>query len=250
MPVTILVLLHGLTIRPALVLAQSGSPASSATPSDTTPDIDDSIVVTINIDMSSVSAPDNALGSFTGSLDWDPDVLAYSSNSGILAGFTGYVNVTQASSGHMVFNGANVTGATGNIVVLTITFDAVGAGTSPLDLEYPAMAAAGTFASLLPILTVNDGEVVVSLMVQYTLTMAASPLGGGTTNPPVGIHDYDEGTVVNATATAAPECAFNHWGGDCAGTGLCQVTMNEDKWVTAHFICAHERAAFLPLVMT
>ena len=40
-----------------------------------------------------------------------------------------------------------------------VTFDVVGAGTSPLDLDFSAMAAAGTFTDLLPIITVNDGQI-------------------------------------------------------------------------------------------
>jgi hypothetical protein len=142
------------------VFAASGV-ASAAIPSNATPAVGEQIVVTINIDMSGVAAPDNALGSFTGSLDWNPAVLAYHSNTGIVPGFTGVVNTDNVAAGHIVFNGAKVAGATGNIIILTITFDVVGAGTSALDLEYRAMAAANTFASLLPILTVTDGQVVV-----------------------------------------------------------------------------------------
>jgi hypothetical protein len=160
-PILVLLVLEGLTIGGALVSAQSGSVTSSAVPSNTAPEIGDQIVVAIHIDMSSVDPPDDALGSFSASLDWDAGVLAYNSHSGILAGFTGVVNDTNASSGKIIFNGANALGATGEVTVLTITFDVVGPGTSVLDLEYSAMAAAHTFTSLLPLLTVYEGEVVV-----------------------------------------------------------------------------------------
>jgi hypothetical protein len=140
----------------------SGVVASAATPSSAAPSIGEQIVVTINVDMSGVNAPDNKLGSFTGSLNWDTAVLAYNSNSGMLAGFTGVVNTGDVAAGHIVFNGANPGGAMGNIIVLTITFDAVAGGTSALDLEYTAMAAAATFANLRPILTVTDGQVMVA----------------------------------------------------------------------------------------
>jgi hypothetical protein len=49
--------------------------------------------------------------------------------------------------------------------------------------------------------------------IQHTLTMAVSPSGGGTTTPPVGTHDYDEGTVVNITATVAAGYQFVNWTG-------------------------------------
>jgi hypothetical protein len=136
---------------------------SAATPSNNAPKVGQQVVVSINIDMSGAAAPDNKLGSFTGSLAWNPAVLSYSSNSGPLGGFTGAVNTANVGSGQVSFNGANATGTTGNVVVLQITFNAVGAGTSTLNLEYAAMAAATTFADLTPILTVTDGQVVVSI---------------------------------------------------------------------------------------
>ncbi|MDH4136049.1 MAG: dockerin type I domain-containing protein, partial [Anaerolineae bacterium] len=140
----------------------SGNVASAATPSDTAPTAGEEVVVTINIDMSGVAAPNSALGSFTGSLAWDPAVLAYNSYSGPLAGFTGAVNTADVGIGQISFNGANATGATGDVEVFEFTFHAVGAGTSTLNLEYSAMAAATTFTNLLPLLTITDGQVVVS----------------------------------------------------------------------------------------
>jgi len=70
------------------------------------------------------------------------------------------VNTTNVVSGTITFNGANAIGATGNIHAIVITFNVVGAGTSSLDLGYSSMAAT-SFNSLLPILTVTDGQVVV-----------------------------------------------------------------------------------------
>ena len=177
---------------------------SAATPSNATPSVGQQIVVSINIDMSGASAPDNTLGSFTGSLAWNPAVLTYSSNSGLQAGFTGAINTGNVGSGSIAFNGANTTGATGNNIVLTITFDVVGGGTSSLDLGYSAMAAASTFANLLPNLTVTDGQVVASGPAQYTLTTAVSPAGGGTTNPAAGAHNYASGTVVPSRPQPRP----------------------------------------------
>jgi uncharacterized repeat protein (TIGR02543 family) len=136
--------------------------ASAATPSNGTPTTGQQVVVSINVDMSSSAAPDDLLGSFSGSLSWNPAVLSYNSNSGLLGGFTGAINTANTGSGQITFNGANATGATGNTVVFQITFDAVALGTSALDLEYSAMAAAYSFTDLLPILTVTDGQVVVS----------------------------------------------------------------------------------------
>ena len=154
----------------------TGSVTSAAMPSNATPDTGDTITVTINIDMTGVNPPDNYLGSFSATLDWNPAVLAYQANSGLLAGFSGVVNTTNVGTGSIFFNGTNITGATGDLVVFQITFDVVGMGTSAINLGYTAIAAAGTFATLLPILTVTDGEVVVgSVSVTQTLTPTLSP---------------------------------------------------------------------------
>lgn len=155
-------LLCGLLVGASPVFAApSGGVISTATSSNATPSIGEQITVTIRIDMSGVSSPDNKLGSYTGTLDWNRAVLSYHSNSGVPAGFTGVVNTNNAATGHVIFNGANAGGATGSITILTITFNVAGAGTSPLNLEYTSMAAAATFANLLTILTVTDGQVVV-----------------------------------------------------------------------------------------
>jgi hypothetical protein len=230
-----LTVLAGVAIARAPVLAApTGSATSAATPADDTPDIGDSIVVTINIDMAGVNAPDNYLGSFTASLDWNAVVLQYVSHTGLPVDFTGVVNTADVGSGHIVFNGANAFGPTGNTIVLTTTFNVVGAGTSALDLGYSAMAAAESFTNLLPILTVMDGQVVAS-PAEHALSIAVDPVGGGTTDPGVGPHPYAENTVVDITATPAPGYEFGHWSGACTGTGACQVTMDADKSVTAHF---------------
>ncbi len=69
----------------------------------------------------------------------------------------------------------------------------------------------------------------------YDLTVAVSPAGGGTTLPAAGTHTYPENTVVAVTATPAPGYKFDRWEGACTDSGACQVTMTEDKTVTAYF---------------
>ena len=69
-----------------------------------------------------------------------------------------------------------------------------------------------------------------------TLTMAVT--GNGSTEPPVGSHDYPQGTVVDITATADPGWEFAGWSGDVAapGSATTTVTMDADKTVTANFV--------------
>jgi uncharacterized repeat protein (TIGR02543 family) len=69
----------------------------------------------------------------------------------------------------------------------------------------------------------------------HVLTTAVSPSGGGTISPAAGTHTYDEGAVVSIIATPNAGYVFDHWSGACTGTGACQVTMDDDKSVTATF---------------
>lgn len=71
--------------------------------------------------------------------------------------------------------------------------------------------------------------------ITYDLTVAVDPGGGGTTTPSAGVHTYAQGAVVDITASASSGYAFDYWSGACAGSGACQVTMDADRSVTAHF---------------
>jgi hypothetical protein len=46
---------------------------------------------------------------------------------------------------------------------------------------------------------------------------------------------FPAGTVVTIRAQAILTASFKGWGGDCTGTGLCFLTMDADKDVTADF---------------
>jgi hypothetical protein len=70
----------------------------------------------------------------------------------------------------------------------------------------------------------------------YDLTIAVIPTAGGTTNPTAGVHSYEHSSVVDVTQTPAAGYEFSHWSGDCAGSGACQVTIDEEKTVTANYI--------------
>jgi hypothetical protein len=68
------------------------------------------------------------------------------------------------------------------------------------------------------------------------LTVDVEPEGTGTTVPVEGVHGYAEGSLVSVTAEPALGYVFDHWSGDCTGSGACQVTMSEDRSVTANFV--------------
>ena len=162
-------------------------------------------------------------------------VLKYHSDSGIRAGFTSSINTDNVADGHIEFSGSHETGVTGSGTAITITFDVLAAGTSPLDLDYSAMLAATSSTDLLPLLIIRDGQVVVTSADQYILTTEVSPSEGGVTNPEMGIHDYPAGTVITVTARPASGHTFVGWSGDCTGPDSCSVTMDANRTVTANF---------------
>ena len=117
------------------------------------------ITVDINIDVSGTS-PARRLGSFTGSLHWDLEILEFESHSGVKASFTGVVNDANANRGDLLFNGANAMGASGKSNVLTVAFTVLTDNvTTGLDLGFTAMLAALDFTNLVPVLTVNDATI-------------------------------------------------------------------------------------------
>jgi uncharacterized repeat protein (TIGR02543 family) len=72
----------------------------------------------------------------------------------------------------------------------------------------------------------------------YTLTMAVSPTGSGTTTPSVGAHAYAEDEVVTISASPNTGYEFDHWTGDVANPNAASTTvvMDEDQTVTSHFV--------------
>ena len=72
----------------------------------------------------------------------------------------------------------------------------------------------------------------------YELTMAASPMGGGSTIPTGGVHTYGASTVVDISAAPGSGYRFDHWTGDVADPNAASttVTMDADKTVTAVFV--------------
>ena len=71
--------------------------------------------------------------------------------------------------------------------------------------------------------------------ITHTLTMKAD--GGGSTIPIPGEHDYDEGMVVNISATADKGWRFAGWTGDVTDPlpATTTLTLDSDKVVTATF---------------
>jgi len=152
------ILLLGLLWNPLLANDVKSVPV----PTDATPMQNETFSVTVSVDMTDSPSPNDKLGSFTASLKWDTLAVSYVGNSGVASGFTGVVNDQNASSGMLIFNGANINGATGAFSLITVDFVAIGSSgySSMVDLEYSAMASTA-FADLLPVLAVRDTVLVI-----------------------------------------------------------------------------------------
>lgn len=88
-------------------------------------------------------------------------------------------------------------------------------------------------------ITMNDNEVIVAnfhSVPTHVLTVD-STAGGSVTEPGEGPFHYNEGTVVNLTATPEEGWALDGWTGDVAApsSATTTITMNEDESVTASF---------------
>jgi len=90
-------------------------------------------------------------------------------------------------------------------------------------------------------ITMNSDMTVTAVFVvkegQFTLTVAKAGDGGGTVNPPVGDHQYDEGQVVTLTAEADEDSVFDKWVVDDVVffDATVVATMTKDILATAHF---------------
>jgi pectate disaccharide-lyase len=74
----------------------------------------------------------------------------------------------------------------------------------------------------------------------YTLTVNASPSGGGTITRNPNSATYAAGTVVTLTAQAASGYVFSSWSGGASGTSsTTTVTVNADMSVTANFTASN-----------
>jgi uncharacterized repeat protein (TIGR02543 family) len=70
---------------------------------------------------------------------------------------------------------------------------------------------------------------------QYSLTVAVSPVAGGTASPS-GVNWYNSGQIVSVSATASAGYSFLSWTGDQTGsTNPVSLTMGGQKSVTANF---------------
>jgi hypothetical protein len=72
---------------------------------------------------------------------------------------------------------------------------------------------------------------------EFDLTIVKAGTGSGTVTCDGGAcaSTYEEGTEVSLVPIEDPGSEFVKWSGDCTGTGACELTMDEDKEVTATF---------------
>ena len=115
--------------------------------------------VSVDIDLGS-----ETLGSYGGTLVWDPTVLEFVSWAGGDPPFdTPVVNTGNATSGMLSFADAAATGAQGGLTVLEVTFQTAGEppATTVLDLELSSLFS-GDFEDLAPQANVEDGTTCVA----------------------------------------------------------------------------------------
>jgi uncharacterized protein (TIGR02145 family) len=73
---------------------------------------------------------------------------------------------------------------------------------------------------------------------EYELTIISG--SGGSTEPSSGVHTYTYGQEVIVYSLPEVDYEFTGWSGDCVGLGDCNLTMTEDKSVSANFEMSSE----------
>jgi uncharacterized repeat protein (TIGR02543 family) len=94
-------------------------------------------------------------------------------------------------------------------------------------------------------LTMDGNKTVTAVFTKkvYSLTLAASPLEGGSVAPNPQQSQYGDGTVVSLTATAAQGFLFSHWEGGLTGEqNPGSMTIDSNKSVTAVFVRVYSLA--------
>ncbi|MGO9590578.1 MAG: choice-of-anchor D domain-containing protein, partial [Candidatus Acidiferrales bacterium] len=149
---------------------------------------------------------------------------------------TGTGSVSSSPSGITCPSTCSANFSSGTVVTLTET-----AGTGSTFAGWSgACSGTGTCS-----VTMSAAESVTATfnVTSYALSVTPAGTGSGTvSSSPSGIScpstcsaNFNSGTVVTLTETAAAGSTFTGWSGACTGTGTCSVTMSAAKAVTATF---------------
>ena len=151
---------------------------------------------------------------------------------------TGSGTVTSSPSGIVCPSTCSANFNSGTVVTLTAAASAgstfagwsgacSGTGTCSVTMS-AAKAVTATFNT-----TVTTFALSVTVAGTGTGTVKSSP--SGISCPSTCSANFNSGTVVTLTETAAAGSTFAGWSGACSGTGVCSVTMSAAKAVTATF---------------
>ena len=118
--------------------------------------INQEFTVTVELEMLTEEVK---LGSFSGDISWDPDLVQYKESSAVLFPFEGKTKLS-ANEGRLAFNGLNPLGSDGRFPILELTFTSLDSSTN-LNLDFKTVASAITFEQLVTNLAIKDGTVTV-----------------------------------------------------------------------------------------
>ncbi|HQR19103.1 MAG TPA: choice-of-anchor D domain-containing protein, partial [Gemmatimonadales bacterium] len=160
-------------------------------------------------------------------------------SAGASVTFTAVVSASPTPAGAVAFRDGGVTIAGCGAVALSggaagCTTSALAAGVRSITAAYLDGGSAQPSTS---------SALTMSVLAPNPLTVSRSGAGSGTVaSSPAGIDcgaacsaNFASGTPVTLTASPANGSLFTGWGGDCAGTGPCVVTMSAARNVTATF---------------
>lgn len=132
--------------------------------------INQEFTVTVELEM---LIEEQKLGSFSGSVSWDPELVEYKESSAIFFPFEGKTRLS-SSDGVLAFNGLNPEGSEGRFPILELTFRSLDNSTN-LNLDFNTVASALTFEQLVTNLSVTDGTVSVDSDISVSSIQELAP---------------------------------------------------------------------------
>jgi hypothetical protein len=215
-----------LLLFPALGFAQSGSVPAESVPSNATPLPNETITAAINIDVSSLQAPNHNLGSYQATLAWNPAVLQFVNITPAPAPWNSpSVNPNNAANGRLEWNAFQTGSSTGKINLLNVNFRVIGAAgmSDTLRLNFSALFTT-TFIDIRNRLAIQNGKVTVRSP-NSAPVLAAIPdqtmNEGDTLDVPISATDPDGGKI---TLTYPNPLSFGKLTDNRNGTGRIRFT--------------------------
>ena len=190
-------------------IVMTDSVRAEAPPNNPKPFRNDMISVAINVDMSTLQAPNNRLAAYQATLQWNQNVVQFLSTAVAPAPWdTPNLNINDVATGKIEWNDFVAGGTSGKINILNLNFKVIGnpGDSTFLDLNFTEMTNS-VFVSLLPVLVTRDGRVVVQNRAPDIASISPQTMNeNATLSVAVSATDLDNGKIKFRALNLPPFC--------------------------------------------